>query len=1289
MNKSIILAFILFNFFSLLSQEIVVSEYFNKTTSPNGEWTELLVIADNLNITNYALRDNSWSSSLTSWQGGVKFKNEQIWQNLRAGTIIVLNHRGSDIIDDDGSDGYIEIGAENTTYFEKVVFCEGCTINNWIIVALSISQDGEIIQIINADGEHVHCLAHFPNEMGEWLNLPNSKIARQGAISGNTSLCVVPAVNLSAYSIGVSNEQTSYSDQFITKGKPNNSSTSTDENQIFWRELRQPVWNSPTLSVAVAAHSVMLNWNSAIDNNPNDNIQGYLITRCPTEDIATALTPEDGKIYQTGDLLGSAVVLIHTNELTYTDYFSINCGESFTYRIFTYRYSADNLGEDALPTYARGRAYNEPNFAENIGIKRIPATPTILVEDNKTRFCEGDSCIVSVSNQPDIQKYELYFNGNLIDSSYENKFVIKDSGYYSINVINSFNCGTFSNEILIEVIKYPIAEIQVNSNLIIENKTYKICEGETIELTASGGNSYEWFRNNISINTNQPNVLISDVGEYFCIVSNENLCSDTTFSVDIKYKKENFSLNPKNIKFELANEEIVQKKSFSIKNEATDTLFLPILKAPSLPFKLNSDLLLEILPFKNIDLEISFETEFSGYYNDFIVFQSECGKRDTLFLNGVKNGEGLIASSNKLDFDLLLICDTSGVIKEFTIINPSFENATISKFKITQPFELLEPVIPTEIKSNDSINFKVKLTPQSEGVLKEKIVLYYSVGIIEDSIAIDLIGQVAEPKFSIFPDSLVIPTILEGVNFFDTTFIIKNTSNIAIEVNLETNNPELVFSDFPIILDPDEQKEINLRITPGELGEFEFTSVFKETLCKNVNQLIISGKKEKAEFYFSVVPLNFGTYVRCNENVSVRKNVVLYKISTSSNLKISKYEISDGFLFLNEINEKLSDSTTLEIEFNPNTDKEYIGYLTLYFEPTNQTIELVLKGEQNSISLDYEKVLDFGFITSKDSSVLEYSLINTSKFPLEINDYSISNSAFTLTNDTIFPFTLGVDSLIVLNFEYRNDKDSKDTAEFKLNIESPCNTYITSTFFGRCVHIKPFVFEVKLPDTSSIPNLDFGIPISIISKDTSRRLSDAYINGFSCDIEYDPTLLYPIEAAFSENNFINGVIDEFYETSPGILKIKAEISESKLILDGEIIVVKFKTLVGNKYNCDLILRNSELTSNLNINTENKDGTYELINDYLSTSGDSIKLEILGEQPITSEVQILCNIVTEEKSTLKIFNQLGQEAEILLNQNIAPGKYYFRLNPNAFVTGIYFVVLNNGNLIKRISILIVK
>ncbi len=1289
MNKSIFLAFILLNFLSLSGQEIVVSEYFNKTTSPNGEWTELLVIADNLNITDYALRDNSWSSSLTSWQGGVKFKNEQIWQNLRSGTIIVINHRGNVIIDDDGSDGYIEIGAENTTYFEKVVFCAGCTINNWAIVALSISQDGEIIQIINANEQHVHCLAHFPNEMGEWLTLPNTKIARQGAISGNTSLCVVPAVNLSAYSIGVSNEQTSYSDQFITKGKPNNSTISTDENQIFWRDLRQPVWTSPALSVAVAAHSVLLNWNSAVDNNPNDSIQGYLITRCPAEEISTALIPEDGKIYQSGDLLGSAEVLVHTQELTYTDYFSINCGESFTYRIFAYRYSADNLGEDILPTYARGRAYNEVNFAENTATKPIPVTPEILVENNKTKFCEGDSCIVSVSNQPDILEYELYLDGNLKDSSFENKFLLKEAGYYSIKVINSFNCSALSNEVLIEVVEYPVAEIQVNSNLILENKSYKICEGVNLELTASGGSSFEWFRNNVPLNTNQPNLLISDEGIYLCIVSNENLCSDTTFSVELKYKNENFSLNPKNIKFELASEENIQKKSFNLINEAADTIILQVLKTANLPFTLNSDLVFEIPPFKNIDLEICFETEFSGYYDDYIIFQSECGKLDTLFINGMKNGEGLIVSSNKLDFDLLLSCDTAGVIKNFYLSNPSFEKATINVVKISQPFELLEPVVPAELNSNDSIIFKVKLTPQNEGILNEKLVIFYTVGIIEDSIIIDLTGQVIEPKFSIFPDSLVVPTILEGVNSFDTTFVIKNTSNIAIEVNLETNNAELIFSDFPIILDPDEQKEINLRITPSIIGEFEFTSVFKETFCENIKQLYITGKKEKAEFYFSVDTLDFGSHIRCNENISVKKNVNLYKISTSGDLKISRYEISDGFSLLSKIGEKLNDSTTLEIEFNPIRDEEYIGYLTLYIEPTNQTIELFLKGEQTSISLDYENVLNFGFITSKDSSVLEYSLINTSKFQVEINDYSISNSAFTLTNDSIFPYTLGVDSLIVLNFEYKNTHDSKDTAEFKLNIESPCDTFITSTFFGRCVHIKPFVFEVKLPDTSSVPNLDFGIPISIISKDTSRRLSDAYINGFSCEIEYDPTLLYPIEAVFSEKNFINGVIDEFNETSPGSLKLTAEISESKLILDGEIIVVKFKTLVGNKYNCDLILRNSELRSKLNINTENSNGKYKLINDYLSTSGDSLKLEIIGNQPITGEVQILCNIVSEDLSTLKMFNQFGQEAGILLNQSIAPGKYYFRLTPNTFGTGIYFVILNNGNLTKRISILIVK
>jgi len=44
---------------------------------------------------------------------------------------------------------------------------------------------------------------------------------------------------------------------------------------------------------------------------------------------------------------------------------------------------------------------------------------------------------------------------------------------------------------------------------------------------------------------------------------------------------------------------------------------------------------------------------------------------------------------------------------------------------------------------------------------------------------------------------------------------------------------------------------------------------------------------------------------------------------------------------------------------------------------------------------------------------------------------------------------------------------------------------------------------------------------------------------------------------------------------------------------------------------------------------------------------------------------------------------------LLDKSLKPGKYYFSFNPNAFGTGFYFVVLNNGNLTKRISILIVK
>ena len=125
---------------NLQAQSIVVSEYHNVTAVPEGEWTELLVIQDNLTIVGYTLRDNS--TNLDKWQGGIKFKDIPLWKNLRAGTTIVINHRVfGNTIDKSSIDGYIEVDANDISIFDTLAVPGG---GDWNSSTLNLSQIADI-----------------------------------------------------------------------------------------------------------------------------------------------------------------------------------------------------------------------------------------------------------------------------------------------------------------------------------------------------------------------------------------------------------------------------------------------------------------------------------------------------------------------------------------------------------------------------------------------------------------------------------------------------------------------------------------------------------------------------------------------------------------------------------------------------------------------------------------------------------------------------------------------------------------------------------------------------------------------------------------------------------------------------------------------------------------------------------------------------------------------------------------------------------------------------------------
>ena len=138
------------------AQFVVISEYQNISAIPEGEYTELLIVVDKVDLVGYTLRDNSGSGD---WQGGIKFRDVPLWKNLRMGTVIVIGHRNipaSVIGDQNPSDGSLVVGALDANLFDKVLY----STTDWNANALSIAQPYDMLQLLDPAGNPHYTLGH-------------------------------------------------------------------------------------------------------------------------------------------------------------------------------------------------------------------------------------------------------------------------------------------------------------------------------------------------------------------------------------------------------------------------------------------------------------------------------------------------------------------------------------------------------------------------------------------------------------------------------------------------------------------------------------------------------------------------------------------------------------------------------------------------------------------------------------------------------------------------------------------------------------------------------------------------------------------------------------------------------------------------------------------------------------------------------------------------------------------------------------------------------------------------
>jgi hypothetical protein len=398
----------------LLAQlpRVIVSEYFNANTTPNStmseEWTELIVVQDNLDLRGWIVTDNNTAQEVQ--QGGVQFKDIDFWRNVRAGTIIGIWHRdyplssSSNFADKDTnmSDGRIMLSAMDDTYFTRY----SNTTSTWLNSAFNVAIDGDILQILDGSKKHVHGLGHKAVPGAYWLQMDKPKAnTSESLLNGQTNRFYPGGNSLAEYD-GNSGDQITYAGTVNTaqcRTLPNYGVDVSKTNWQFWHQLRRPTWITPTLTAVVNASTVSLTWSRMEDPNPSDSVQGYLVIR---DSGSTPFVPVDGRIYTAGEQIGNVVVLqnLSSSLNNYADTVNPSLAGQYTYRVFAYRFNQDDeYGVNTNQVSARGRQYNKVSVASANTITNVEERPidnVLIVEQNSPNPVSSETTIgITLSNE--------------------------------------------------------------------------------------------------------------------------------------------------------------------------------------------------------------------------------------------------------------------------------------------------------------------------------------------------------------------------------------------------------------------------------------------------------------------------------------------------------------------------------------------------------------------------------------------------------------------------------------------------------------------------------------------------------------------------------------------------------------------------------------------------------------------------------------------------------------------------------------------------------------------------
>ncbi len=1295
--------FLIINSLAFSQQKLVISEYMNISGNADGEWTEILITDNNVNLSGFKIRDNS---DTESWRPAATFKSIPLWSNLHIGTIIVLNHRNSGTkLDVNPLDGYIELSLDNTEYFDLET--------DWMTGSMSINQSHDLVQIIDPAGNNLFCFGHSSQSGTPWTDFQaistGWKLMYNGSLASASSVRVFPGNDLAGYNLGFDALKTNtVANKDYSKGMANKREAKDPDNTSnysLWQSLREPVWDNPQATeIKFAGFNASILWTPVSWSLNAD--EGYMIVRVPESEINSMKLPVDGKIYNIGDHIegGSGVVVGYKisfgNLLPFIDttFVKAECGKSYVYYIFAYRYDADDQLKDN-EYYGRGRAYNQTHYVKTLPLmKPLPAKPIITSNSGSHQFCEGEEIILKIQGAytADVT-FQWYKDGNKMPNSNSSSITITEAGQYTVGAKNIMSgCEELSEIFSVEILPVPVAKLYLvtqSGNIeITKDTTFYVCKDEDPsfnypKLQLSGGSVLEWyFDDNLKTEEiNEQFTVAAQKGKYFGKVKNGS-CFDITPNVSIEYINYKLEISPQPL---ILDADVAKTGTITLTNNSN----IDIVITEPAKFKITNpdftfiDLQFPIIIPKGKTFEVKVEYNYSGKnVNDaYIQIVLECFTTYKADLRGGKTIPGeakLSASPSSFDIGSIYQCSADTVVHKIKL-----ESYGTIPAKIQVPPTTLDvkftTTLPTEIINGESIEFGFTLQNKSEGKHTDTIQIVYATDQNStkfDTLKIPINYEIVIPSLEFNKDNLVSIATCSDTAFY--SFEVTNQNSLPVNINQNFTNTKVQITDLlPIKIDANSTKTIEIRAVSK--ADDNINEILHLEECSAYSEITFNLKKSNINVAVENNEIDLGTIPLC-DNAST--NFAINKLNVQGGSVKVKSIQAEEFILDIVVGESISSNKEVKVFYVGNKEGNIEEEITIIFEPCDYEVKFTAKANAIPPSFNLSKSEITRTDAKKDVEINETITI-TNNSPYQVK-YSIYNTLPIISFQTS-SFSLNPNLSDDFNIIIKPDSDDKEYYDTLTIVSEPC----ADTIARIPVHIKTSnnyasgTIKIDLPQAISG---DVGETIIIPVKHTTNfDISKADISKLTYYFSYNGKQIYPQDAGlnssssfaytmiFTEESINSATLQSLFTNQPPnqqaidfnltFLMLQTNEIVNNLKLDsvnveskGKISVETDSTIINTNVDCDLTNRNI----------------------FIDNSSFSPIIEYKDNQ-----INIEFNTAIDGKVDINLYNNSG---ELVQNNNFGSvnyGTYQTQLDVSKLISGVYFIEVKTpmGTFTKKIII----